>query len=256
MRVRPILFSGPMVRALIDGRKTQTRRVLKPQLECTSHAMWPDSPDTKPSIDDDGLHCGVCGAGIELAHHRKSGVRGIPLRFAPGDVLWVRETWGVHSGPGVLCCEEDEPNVKRKCGGWTPVIFRATTEGQAWGMYGPPQWRPSIHMPRRASRLTLEVTGVKVERLQDISEADAMAEGVCQFCEDSDRPGSWTGLSPDDRAGMVRAMYGSPARAYQHLWEIINGAGSWDANPWVVAVSFRVHQQNVDAYLAREREAA
>ena len=100
------------------------------------------------------------------------------------------------------------------------------------------------------------MTGVKVERLQDISEADAMAEGVCQFCEDSDRPGSWEGLSADDRAALVRAMYGSAVRAYHHLWQTINGPGSWDANPWIVAVTFTVYLQNVDAFLAAERRAA
>ena len=226
---RPIIFSAPMVRALIAGQKTQTRRILKPQLVCFDHSMWPDSPDPRPIISEDGMHCGVCGAGVELSHTTKSGVRAIPVRFAVGDLLWVRENWYIR------CYATDVTEVVYKAStgeGYTACVEQipssiATGAGH-WALKN--GIHPSIHMPRWASRLTLAVTGVKIERLQDISEADARAEGVDAISmADVRRQAAWSARGD-----------------FAQLWNNINGKTAWDDNPFVVAVSFDVVKANID----------
>jgi hypothetical protein len=195
---RPILFSGPMVRAILAGRKTQTRRIIKNQ---EWYNLKGEYGDRLRSVDR-------CPYGTA------------------GERLWVRETWTPDHSPFY-------PHF--------PVAYRAdagfdyernergetySPEQKAWFPY---RWRPSIHMPRWASRITLEITGVRVERLQDISEADAMAEGA-------ERPE----LSPAELHGMpVHPMTGSYADGFRDLWQSINGPGSWDKNPWVWVVEFR-----------------
>lgn len=191
---RPILFSGAMVRAILDGTKTQTRRVLKVRCqeigERDDGSRWPwsEHPDTA----DDHWH--ACPYG------------------QPGDRLWVRETW---AQPAAL-----DPG---------PTFYRADYPACAAGFTNLPPadeitWKPSIHMFRKHSRILLEITGVRVERLQDISETDAAAEGWVK------RPG----VSSDP------AVHVDAARDwYADLWEQINGAGSWAANPWVWVVEFR-----------------
>lgn len=219
-----ILFSGPMVRAILDGRKTQTRRVMRIPAEFDAGTAWAD-----PGIGCGGYLKALRGGGT---------VERIYPNYQVGDRLWVRETWGVNSGPGVRCTEAARPNVALPSGGWSPVVFRATTEGYAWGMYGPPKWRPAIHMPRTASRLTLTVTGVKVERLQEITEEDAVAEGAPCCAMD------------DDGNFYERLESGRFRCGFAGLWDSINGKREgfgWDANPWVVAVSFRSELRNIDA---------
>jgi len=172
----PILFSAPMVRALLAGTKTQTRRLLKPQ----------------PAED----------IGLTLAEN--------PIRFAAGDRLWVREAWRVPAQDDQVKPRDLIPQIagyEADCGtGFISATGRL---------------RPGMFMPRWASRLTLHVTEVRVQRLQDISADDAEAEGV-------------------DCSGPVAI------NCYRDLWNQINGAGSWDANPWVVAVSFTVERANID----------
>jgi hypothetical protein len=191
---RPILFSGPMVRAIIDGRKTQTRRIIKPQ-----------PPDW---IDE--LHGGQLSkrAPYELENHDNQIVgwgfqdeRGTYWRVPygkPGDRLWVRETHCKYGGGFIY---------RADYGDLTPISD---------GIGGP--WKPSIHMPRIASRITLEIIAVCVERLNDISRGDAMAEG---------RPHS-------------NLAYGqNPCDWFHELWESINGPESWAANPWVWVIEFK-----------------
>ena len=187
--MKPILFSGEMVRAILDGRKTQTRRVIKPQ----------PSAGVRRSV--------FVLSGLEDGHGRE-------LRCPygrPGDTLWVRETWQAVSGNDRARHIMTHPRPDR---GWLEYAATPRADEPAY------KWRPSIHMPRWASRITLEVTGVRVERLQDISEADAWAEG----CEGYD----------DDVTGGK-----SGYREYCELWEKINGKGSWDLNPWVWVVEFK-----------------
>ncbi len=192
---RPILFSAPMVRALLAGTKTQTRRVVKPQ----------------PEFD-----------GPERLHHAEVALwreAMLTLRCPygqPGDRLWVRETWQAVNGDDRARHIVTHPRPNR---GWIEYAATPRLDEPAY------KWRPSIHMPRWASRITLEVTSVRVERLQDISEADALAEGV--------------NVHPDHH-GKPRTSIYSPVQAYADLWDQINGAGSWAANPWVWAVSFKV----------------
>jgi hypothetical protein len=212
---RPILFSGPMVRAILDGRKTQTRRVIKPQ-----PPQW---------IDE--LHGGQLSgrAPYELENEDNQIVgwgfqdeRGTYWRVPygnPGDRLWVREAWAV-----VPHVTDNGPKHRAK-GDGTGVTWRADWNANPSGF----KWKPSIHMPRWASRITLEITAVRVERLNDISEADAIAEGA-------ERPV----LSATELNGMpVHPMTGSYADGFQDLWGSINGPESWAANPWVWVIEFQ-----------------
>lgn len=250
MTDRPILFSAPMVRALLDGRKTQTRRVLKPQPSpCDHSAFGPAAEsDFKPSIDADGVHCGFCGNGVQIDDRRVSGVRAIPVRFAVGDRLYVREAWQTGSGP-------NGPQISFRA---TPDFFDIDAwdgpdEGIApsfnydrcpcahfhhWlpdVLYNDGPWRTPLHMPRWASRLTLPVTAVRVQRLQDIDEADAMAEGIERA------PDCWFA-----RAEVTLAAR-TPVGAYAMLWDKLNlKRAPWVSNPWVIAVSFSVEHRNID----------
>jgi hypothetical protein len=198
MTERPIIFSAPMVRAILEGRKTQTRRVLKPQPR---------------NVDGSGRWYALPGGGESLNCHR--------LPFAVGDTLWVRETWycddyRVLRGPYL---KPDDLDVDEARQDGTLVY---ASDGLRPYEAEQPIWKPSIHMPRWASRITVRVTGVKVEQLQDIREADAKAEGVT-------RP---TVLHDDDGTSYVDA--------FRDLWFCIHGPGSWEANPWVAAISFEV----------------
>lgn len=191
---RPILFSGPMVRALLAGTKTQTRRVVKPQptefVGGPGVKLADGSPAPLVPLDDT-----VEPYGSEIR---------CPYGL-PGDRLWVRESWS--------------PTNQLSHG----VLYRADFTSPEVG-----RWKPSIHMPRWASRILLDVTGVRVERLQDISEADARAEGAKECDPVSGREVLLAG--PSQRGSFVLH--------YRDIWEQINGAGSWDANPWVWVVEF------------------
>ncbi|WP_286952302.1 MULTISPECIES: hypothetical protein [Brevundimonas] len=203
---RPILFSGPMVRALLDGRKTQTRRVVKgPHFQ----------PDAVKPNDGGGVR--VFSRGREVQLQRVACPYGVI-----GDRLWVREAWAPvpatayrHSEGVQQVVNPDDP--------YLAAIFAAGWDRSI------PKWKPSIHMPRWACRLVLEITEVRVERLLDCSDADAQAEGL-QWVT----PGMWS----VDRS---LPIIGDDARqVYFELWDHINGAGAAEANPWVWAVSFRV----------------
>ena len=241
MKERPILFSAPMVRALLDGSKNQTRRIMKPQ-----HLKFFDQ-----------------SAGDMLGSWNKR-----PLPYGqPGDRLWVRESWRIgawredtgqvaidylasapQKTPWITVPEEPEnyhgESVFEKY--WaqsTDDCFKSNFEMDDNDRYhwepgqSPCRKRPSIHMPRWASRITLEVTSVRVERLQDISEADAIAEGIDQIGgATSCTPWKNYGLKP----GAPHAMNcSSPITSYSTLWASINGLGSWDLNPWVWVIEFK-----------------
>lgn len=201
MKERPILFSGAMVRALLAGTKTQTRRVMKPQptgfVGGPGVKLRDGSPAPLVPIDED-----VAPVGREIR---------CPYGAA-GDRLWVRESF-CH-----LYRDNTEPPARR------PEDVAYMADGITPDLYAYGPWKPSIHMPRWASRITLVVTGVRVERLQDISKADALAEGV--------------NVHQDHHGKPTTSIY-SPVQAYRDLWEQINGPGSWDANPWVWAVDFK-----------------
>ena len=223
MKEKPILFSGPMVRAILDGRKNQTRRVVKipPHIahgELSLTRMQDSYPDgTRPIWGDD----------------YEPNLFSTRNRFGRmGDWLWVRETWNVVpvGRPAPLCGTDGIP--KSLPDGWG-VMYQASGDC-CTKLVG---WRPSIHMPRWASRITLEITGVRVERLQEISEADAIAEGIEEIRNLPSVRGSTKSKCWRDY-GIGVGFY-QPAQSYRSLWESNNGPGSWDANPWVWVIEFR-----------------
>lgn len=194
MKERPILFSGPMITAILEGRKTQTRRVINPQpegktLQSNLDGKWLSKKFNGlllPKIEDLPIHC--------------------PYGKI-GDHLWVRETFRLY--------DSDEcPHADFPCGcprNGTPLFKASHDCGDG------EKWTPSIHMPRWASRILLEITNIRVERLQDISESDCLKEGVgSPILRDCKKP------------------------KFMQLWESINGADSWAANPWVWVVEFKV----------------
>lgn len=222
MKERPILFSGPMVRALLEGRKTQTRRAIKPQPE------FLQVYEHKGRLIHDSSLRSWCWNG--KAHGRYPDEYAPSLAVmcpygVPSDQLWVREAWRVHERFSDVVRIRYQASERQS---WTkqhedfPVALAANLKDAAG-------YKPSIHMPRWASRLTLAITDVRVERLNDISEADALAEGVML-----------NDLSEYVVPGVEEVWQGTASAAYAELWNHINGPGSWDANPWVWCVSFGV----------------
>jgi hypothetical protein len=181
---RPIIFSAPMVRAIIEGRKSQTRRIVKKPAALDALKVFGPSFLGKPGCAD-------------------------LVGFEPFDRLWVRENFAYVGGgdPGILLHAAD---WRERCA--------------ALGLENcdkPPRWTPAIYMPRTASRLTLDVTGVKIERLQAISYDDCLAEGI------------------DHEYPKAKAQF-------RDLWAGIHGEAEWMANPWVVAVTFTIRSENID----------
>jgi hypothetical protein len=229
-REQPILFSGPMVRAILDGTKTQTRRVMKPQP--TYHRVAGQTMIGHPELAGQfGDHIfGACAARL------------IPCPYgAPGDRLWVREQWAIglaalptgagfvpFTGPLGKPFKEADPR---------PTSPRAKLiYGASWDGNDRPPFRSPIHMPRWASRLTLEITDVRVQRVQEMDWRDALAEGVdVELCKHygagahgcTDCMGS--GITED------------PVPAFAALWDLLNAkrGHGWDTNPWVWALTFR-----------------
>lgn len=191
MKEYPIIFNTEMVRAILDGRKTQTRRVMNNQ-PCTL------SGETI-SVQQDDFNFRWVGD----LHNDTSGWFPCPLGKI-GDRLWVRETWRKFDFSDECGCSE----YPCGCPENGAIMYRATQDD------GESKWRPSIHMPRWASRIILEITDVRVERLQDISEQDAIAEGT-------------TNIS-------VLSKY-----IFSNVWESIYGFESWSSNPWVWVIEFK-----------------
>jgi len=215
MTEHPIIFSAPMVGAILDGRRTQTRRVVK---QATGPSLSVGMCD-----DDHGVAELSWLYGDGPGHDVHESIKRVRCPYgAPGSKLWVRETWmpdaprdGTWPDTSFYGCKGSPlsmiPEVYRKP---EHCLFRSTWSGHE--LIG---WKPSMHMPRWASRITLEVTGVRVERLRDISAADCIAEGIARG-------------GPENPDGIER-------REYRALWEQINGPDSWGANPWVWVVEFR-----------------
>ena len=202
MTERPILFSAEMVRAIFGGNKTMTRRIVKPQ------PTWVQA------------HTAYIG--------RKIGIHEVLCPYGrKGDRLWVRETWQcVHVYIDPETGYGDDIKVakeipKEKDSYWRP-IYAADQEYEENSWDRGFRWRPSIHMPRWASRLSLEVTDVRIERLQAINADDAIDEGI-----------------ETETIGSCREA----VEAFARLWESINGPGSWAENPWVWAVSFKLKRR-------------
>lgn len=214
MKERPILFSAPMVRALLDDSKTQTRRALRaqPPSETVDFCTYyhPDPREHHWAFDGASL--------LDYA---------VPCPYGQkGDQLYVREAWQHSNHPGGPYDED------------CLVFYRADYLDDPHGPDGEKspegkyrQWRPSIHMPRTASRILLEVTDVRVERLHDISEADAQAEGVPRDAEPCDHI-----RQSCEEIGCLGTTHKA---SYCRLWCDLNGMASWNSNPWVWVVEFK-----------------
>lgn len=225
MTERPILFSAPMVRAILSGTKTQTRRVVKATNGRPIDFLG-GGPVGGPDWNNPqcwGYEHHDSATWVLLQADSEVDTAQYPYPYGqPGDRLWVREAFRLARGYDQLSplaliemLGSGEIGIHYECNGPAP-----STAGKL---------RPGIHMPRSFSRITLEVTGVRVERLQDISEADAQAEGARECDPVSGREVLLAG--PSQR--------GSFRLHYRDIWEQINGPGSWEANPWVWCVSFR-----------------
>jgi hypothetical protein len=203
MTDRPIIFSAPMVRALLDGRKTQTRRL-----------AWRESVCPGGAVNDGGGQMDY----IEPSIVRRPSPW---QRVQPGDRLWVREAWRLDD-------YADRQAIYRCNPDWPQDVQDAADLVR---------WRPSIHMPRWASRITLTVTAVRVQRLHGISEDDARAEGC--WTEDA------VGLAAHREQVPLTAVH--PSMVFWQLWDDLHGEGAWRANPEVVAITFTVARRNIDA---------
>lgn len=263
MRERPILFSGPMVRAILEGRKTQTRRVLKKQ-PYLSNRNPPRFADTQPGdlfvcpdyFPTDKERRSVIVECESLGVYHAMGQKEFAAKHCPygqpGDRLWVRETFsigedlgadwvrGYAQGDRFVILDGGHHEYIVPEGYECPRNAKEThnSEGTAehWREFGP---IPSIFMPRWASRITLEITGVRVERLQDISEADAIQEGISRVafrpCDGFPLCDGYM-VGPDDGK---TSLHPKAAQAFQGLWQSINGPDSWKANPFVWVIEFK-----------------
>lgn len=252
MKARPILLSGAMVRATLVGRKTHTRRIIKPQPYNTPEGFfrW-----------DTGRKSGLISS-MSTMTDDASGIASHCPYGRTGDLLWVREAFKkLASGKIKNGYGEARYGYGYQADNATIWKNRIT---KIWDLTGQPDrgpmqfreqpWKPSIHMPRAASRITLELTGVRVERLQDIGVEDAIAEGFARITKDGeiykygipDRDG-YPGT--DDNGWPWELWRADPRLAYRTLWEAIHGPGSWADNPWVWVLEFKPHQCNVDDYL-------
>lgn len=242
MTERGMIFNAEMVRAILDGRKTQTRRIMKVQPESNQLGLLLITDSTKHS-DIGKYHWAESNA---TGNHVRSKLFSCPFG-AVGDRIWVRETWAILGNEDGCCidweeklCKADERSAAR--------IYRASCEQRPgnYGLWSIPDdadwkphtkdyqyegaWRPSIHMPRWANRILLEITDVRVERLNAISEEDARAEGIIDGgCLNCGEPEPCECANPEPDA----------TDAFAYLWQSIYGQESWNANPWVWVIEFK-----------------
>lgn len=240
MKERPIIFNADMVRAVLEGRKTQTRSIIK----------W-RGLDEGLNLQFSGLRASEEPGGWVIESNSRTSsewrCQQTPCPFgAVGDRLWVRETFAI-LGNEDGCAIDWNDNLIKGSGPDAARIYRASCEQKPgnYGLWSIPDdapwkphtenmlyagtWVPSIHMPRWASRIALEITGVRVERMYDISEADARAEGVEQL-----RGGFWRHYQPGWTQHQLSAR-----GSFITLWKSIYGEESWQANPWVWVIEFK-----------------
>lgn len=236
MKERGMIFNGEMVRAILDGRKTQTRRIMKNQ----PAGDYPDTPALIRNV----------GTGFQwYCHYGESSIFNCPFG-AVGDRIWVRETWATLGNEDGCCvdwndnlCKGDEREAAR--------IYRASCEQRPgdYGLWSIPDnaywkphtenekfegaWRPSIHMPRWASRILLEITNVRVDRLNSISEQDALSEGIDRERLEESQD-NYDCIADHNMTGRPTAT-----GAFKYLWESIYGEENWQVNPWVWVIEFK-----------------
>lgn len=266
---RPIIFSAPMVRALLDGRKTQTRRVLK--LRAIMGNMTSITAPEESAIE---LEPGEFQRGV-FHYESTSALSGpYPIGYTVGDRLWVREAWNVarctvsRSNPdgGYWRWDREELGDPRPyLGSLASLHYAADGEDDNPTEFSPCKslrtgkvlekaeipWRPSIHMFRWASRITLTVTDVRVQRLQEITHGDCYAEGLDshgdgRFKARGEAVNEWP-RGEYGGEGYAQDGWGDARMVFADLWCSIHGPAAWDANPWVVALTFTVERRNIDA---------
>lgn len=248
MKERPIPFSGPMVRAILEGRKTQTRRVISCANSTVDGSRWAQerfaaldfSEKHEKLAADPSYPCGCLKyVPCSLDDDPTVGHR-VRSRWNTGDRLWVREAWKTakvndHLSPAqmVSACRKAGWKSGRT---WAPIEYLADGRRENWDTF-PTQlgkFRNSRFMPRDYSRITLEITEVRVQRLQEISEEDARAEGIYLFHGGPSEGGGYK-VAPGEQE------YDTAAESFRELWDSINaklGCG-WSTNPWVWALTFR-----------------
>ena len=213
IKERPILFSGEMVRAILEGRKTMTRRIVKNLVNTVVGTEY-CFHETKD---------GMWEVGFDYGNGMGDFLRYVNCHYGkPGDRLWVRETWGYFGGDEYLY-QENKGSVGYRAD-FSPL------EPIPGG-----KWKPSIFMPHWASRILLEITSIRVERLQDITREDAITEGIRVLpLQDPNDPSAWWESAP----GVNQSR--TPVVAFRKLWDSINGKKHpWESNPWVWVVEFR-----------------
>lgn len=220
---RPMLFSGGMVQAILEGRKTQTRRIVKyPQAYKINELIgW----EIKPHKDQSELYSFWYGTNYTLPAFK------CPYG-QPGDILWVRETFAVIGTDQVR-----DPGSYALIDEVMRYVYKGQKQPHIENLY---KWKPSIFMPKEAARIWLEITDVRVERLQNISEEDAIAEGIER---EGDGFKAYRKIHSGRHKGEAHPWNCVPNRSartsYEELWESINGEGSWNKNPWVWVIEFK-----------------
>jgi len=223
MKFIPILFSTPMVQAIIEGRKTMTRRVMKPRLiesdNCFHWNRWINQPFNNPEC---------CPYG------------------QVGDVLWVRETFFGYN-------EEDENKYLYFADSKDsrPFGFSDSYCANEWGISNKeiwPKWKPSLFMPKAACRIFLKITEIRVKRLQDISEEDAIREGIDSLVDHrlKSEPIRYASYCDFDNPKDPALYTSCPINSFETLWQSINGKDSWEANPWVWVICFERIEKPTD----------
>jgi hypothetical protein len=245
VRERPILFSAPMVKAILEGRKTQTRRIVKPSNSTVLGRIPSAKADARDYFNgwvnlgfDDKRACSDGHDGFPYLHvpilnEDEGRFYRVYPRMQPGDRLWVRETWAMNDVKHGWCSiPKQRP---RSFGG---IVYQADGDGDWEDQFAEldgdiPPWKPSIFMPRWASRITLEITDVRVERVQDISREDVRGEGIPETYGEAVQ----LGLPGIDELDSHIWDNFTTAEQYAYLWDSLNG--NWQENPWVWVVSFR-----------------
>lgn len=243
MAERPIIFSGPMVNAILAGRKSQTRRMITEArvFATPERKAWTlRGADLERALQNADRFRRVDGNGwfweSDAFEWQAPAIRTgwlAHIGFAPGDVLWVREAWRTESRAYDDLAPSDMDADY-------PIIYEADAEWKHNKSVG--RLRASMHMPRWASRLTLTVTDVRVQRLHAMSLADAYAEGI------PEPPEVRLPVTPAAKKLLTEmGLYPAcdPFAVYQSLWETLHGPGSWDANPWVTAITFTAERRNI-----------
>lgn len=240
VKERPIIFSGEMVKAILDGKKTMTRRAVKtqPRDECTEIATSACFGHVEYRSTSEDRQTQSILAKIKCPYGKI------------GDRLWVRETWIQGYDDPLIESEGDDENavsIIYKADGKEEYRTCSAETAENWGDFSADSemvgFKSPIHMPRWASRILLEITDIRVERLNDISEADALKEGIRNYnFEMEDSPDTYVGYTHLQKDDGKSTLYKTPAIAFERLWDTLNAkkGNPWSSNPWVWVVEFKV----------------